>query len=515
MNERVDRRSFLKEAAGGGAMLGLGGLAFFGGLPPISAAAARLAPGTVPLEPDIEPLVRLLEETPRERLLEVVGARVRKGLSYQELLAALLLAGVRNIQPRPSVGFKFHAVLAVNAVYQASLAAADADRWLALFWALDYFKDSQARNAREGGWRMKPVDETRLPEAAKSEPAFRRAMDDWDEAAADAAAAGLARNAGASAVFELLYRYGARDFRSIGHKAIFVANTERVLTQVGWRHAEPVVRSLAYALLAHEGDNPARRDAAADQPWRRNQELAAKFPGNWLAGKLSPGYPRSGSATVDMLAVLRNDASDAACDAAVQQLRRGTAPQSLWDAIFCGAAELLLRQPGIVALHAVTTSNALHRAYATSGDEQTRRLLLLQAAAFVPLFRQALEGRGRLPDMPIDRLEAVPLAGKIAKAAEEIFAEIGRDRHVAACKTLAFLQAKESAKDFMNTARRLILLKGSDPHDYKFSVSALEDYYHVSPEWRDRYLAASVLQLRGSDEKDNALIERIRAAVQG
>ena len=287
MNKLVDRRSFLQGTATSGAMLGMGGLSFFNGLPPISAAEARLAPGTVPLEPDIEPLVRLLEDTPREKLIGVVGSRVRKGLAYQELLAALLLAGVRNIQPRPAVGFKFHAVLAVNSVYQASLLAADADRWLALFWALDYFKDSQAQNVKEGGWRMKPVDNARLPEAGKSQQVFCRAMDDWDEAEADAAAAGLARTAGSSQVFELLYRYGARDFRAIGHKAIYVANTERLLTQVGWRHAEPVVRSLAFALLSHEGANPAHRDAEADRPWRRNQELAAKMPADWQAGKLS------------------------------------------------------------------------------------------------------------------------------------------------------------------------------------------------------------------------------------
>ena len=509
MSNSVDRRSFLQGTAAGGAMLGMGGLAFLNGLPQISAAEARLAPGTVPLEPDIEPLVRLLEDTPREKLIEVVGGRVRKGLCYQDLLAALLLAGVRNIQPRPSVGFKFHAVLAVNSVYQASLAAADADRWLALFWALDYFKDSQAKNVKEGGWRMTAVDDARLPEAGKGQQAFCRAMDDWDEAEADAAAAGLARTAGSSQVFELLYRYGARDFRAIGHKAIYVANTERVLTQVGWRHAEPVVRSLAFALLSHEGENPARRDAAADQPWRRNQDLAAKIPSDWQSGKLNR------AATVEMLAVLRQGTSDAACVAVVEQLRRGTAPQSLWDAIFCGAAELLLRQPGIVALHSMTTSNALHRAYATSGDDHTRRLLLLQAAAFVPLFRQAVAGRGQLREMPIDRLEAIPLTGgKGDSAAEEIFAEIGHDRHIAAGKTLAHLQGRGGADDFMNTARRLILLKGRDPHDYKFSVAALEDYYHVSPEWRDRFLAASVLQLRGSQEKDNTLIDRIRAAVR-
>ena len=57
--------------------------------------------------------------------------------------------------------------------------------------------------------------------------------------------------------------------------------------------------------------------------------------------------------------------------------------------------------------------------------------------------------------------------------------------------------------------------RGDDPHDYKFSVAALEDYYHVSPAWRDRFLAAGVLQLRGSGGKDNSLVDRIRAAVQG
>ncbi len=507
MTKHVDRRSFLREAATGGAMLGMGGLTFLNSLPPISAAEARLAPGTVPLEPDIEPLVRLLEDTPRERLLEVVGGRVRKGLNYQELLAALLLAGVRNIRPRPSVGFKFHAVLAVNSIYQASLAAADADRWLALFWALDYFKDSQARNAREGGWRMKPADEARLPQADKCQQAFCRAMDTWDEAAADAAAAALARTSGSNRAFELLYRYGARDFRAIGHKAIFVANTERVMAQVGWRHAEPVLRSLAYALLAHEGDNPEKRDAAADQPWRRNQGLAAQIPNGWTGGK------RDHNATAELLAALRNESSDAACDIAVQLLRRGAGPQSLWDGFFCGAAELLLRQPGIVALHAVTTTNALHRNFQTSGDDRTRRLLVLQAAAFLPMFRQAVAGRGRLRDLPIDRLEPVPPDGE--NAVEEIFAEIGRDRHVAAGKALAYLRAHGSAEALMAAARRLVLIKGNDPHDYKFSVAVLEDYYHVSPAWRDRFLAASMLQLRGSQEKDNALVDRIRAAVQG
>ena len=53
-------------------------------------------------------------------------ARVRKGAAYRDVLAALFLAGVRNVQPRPSVGHKFHAVLVVNSAHLASLSSPDA-----------------------------------------------------------------------------------------------------------------------------------------------------------------------------------------------------------------------------------------------------------------------------------------------------------------------------------------------------------------------------------------------------
>src|SRR5690606_19448771 len=113
MNARFDRRGFLKTAAAGGTLLGLGDLGFLSRLRPVSAAEARLDPNIVRLDPELEPLVRLLEATPREQLLEEVASRLHKGTGYREVLAALLLAGVRNVEPRPSVGYKFHAVLVV------------------------------------------------------------------------------------------------------------------------------------------------------------------------------------------------------------------------------------------------------------------------------------------------------------------------------------------------------------------------------------------------------------------
>jgi hypothetical protein len=505
MNPALPRRSFLKTAATASALAGLGDLGFVSLLPRVSAADAKLDPKSVRFTPEIEPLVRLLEDSPRERLLEEVGARVKHGTPYRDVLAALLLAGVRNIQPRP-VGFKFHAVLVVNSAHLASQNSPESDRWLPIFWALDQFKSSQARDVREGDWTLSAVDESAVPAADKARAAFVAALESWDVAAVDVATAGLVRTAKPQEVFELFCRYGARDFRDLGHKAIYVANSWRTLQAIGWQHAEPVLRSLAYALQFHEGDNPARRDASADRAGRRHQELVKDISPGWLEGKLNA------DATRVLLRTLREESWESAGESVVEWLKRGSAPQSIWDAIFQGAGELLMRRPGIATLHAVTTTNALHHAFRTATHDETRRFLLLQAAAFIPLFR-ATAGLTASSERAIDELEPVEPSSRDTDAVAEIFADVSRDKLLAAKKTFGWLTRSGSAKPFIDAAQRMIYLKGTDSHDYKFSSAALEDYAQISPSMRDRFLAASVFWLKGSGAPDSALVARTRAAI--
>ena len=427
------RRQFLRQAAGSG-LWALGNLPLISGLHAVSAAEAQLDPGTVRFQPDIEPLVRLLEDTPREHLLEEVGVRIRDGLSYREVLAALLLAGVRNVQPRPAVGFKFHAVLVVNSAHLASLSSPDADRWLPIFWALDYFKSSQAQDEREGNWTMPPVDEAAVPAADKADVAFRQAMDQWDESAADAAIAGLARTQGADQLFEVFARYGARDFRSIGHKAIYVSNGFRTLQCIGWRYAEPVLRSLAYALLNHEGQpNPAENDLGNDRPWRENLVLAQHIRPAWLQGRIDDGATRL------LLESLRVDSPTLVCQQIVEILNAGVSPQSVYDALFAAAGELLMRQPGIVSLHASTTTNAMRYAFDTAADDTTRRMLLLQNAAFLPLFREQMKERTLLGNERIDELQPVSMSGE-TNPVEQVFDSLSKDPLLAATQLYGCLE---------------------------------------------------------------------------
>lgn len=496
---QIKRRRFLAATAGG---LGLSGV--LSSLGPLSAEDVKTGQGIARFANDIEPLVRFLETTPRDSIIEQTARKVQSGLSYRELLAALLLAGVRNVQPRPSVGFKFHAVLVVNSAHLASMSSADEDRWLPIFWAIDNFKSSQARDEREGDWTLAPVDEGKVPPAYKAAEQLRRALDEWDEEAADVAITAMVRHFGSNQVFEVLAAYAARDFRSIGHKVIYLSNAFRTLRTIGWEYAEPVMRSLVYAMLNHHGEpNPSTSDLAADQSGRENRERLREIPNHWRGGL------DDDDATRQLIRTLHECPPSEAGAEVLSMLHSDVSVQSIWDALFASAGELLMRQRGIVALHSVTTTNAIHHAFRTAGDDKTRQFLLLQNASFLPQFRDAARDRGKLADRRIDELEP---SGDNATVSE-VFKTMGSNRDKASRQLFQLLSSGGDPQTVVDHARRLVFLKGNDSHDYKFSSAALEDYRILSPEWRNRFLAASTYQLRNETEKTRPLVGKIQTAI--
>jgi len=184
---------------------------------------------------------------------------------------------------------------------------------------------------------------------------------------------------------------------------------------------------------------------------------------------------------------------------------------SIWDALLISAGEIVMRQPNVPNVHTMTSTNALRYAFQASGDEGTRKLLLLQNCAFIPMFRDAM--RGKIADIRIDDVTPLP-AKDSSSTIEEILSDFSNDRISAAKKTHHYRQTGGSPQDLMNATRRLIFLKGRDAHDYKFSCAVLEDYFKLSPTWRDQFLAASAFYLKGSGEKDNPLVQRTRAALK-
>lgn len=496
------RRNFLSVSA---ASTAAGSLGFSRSwLPNVRASEMQVPSGMVQFRPEIEPLVRLLEDTPRQNIVETVMTRIRDGVSYQEWLAALFLAGIRNVQPRPAVGFKFHSVLVVHAAHQASMAAVDQQRWLPLLWSIDYFKSAQATDVSEGNWTMAAVDESRVPEAHQAYAKLDEAMAKWDVEQADAAAAAASRVLSTSTLLDLLAKHAARDFRSIGHKSIYVAGAFRTLSVIGWEHSEPVIRSLAYAILNHAGEpNPSTIDAEVDRAGRFNWELVPSITKQWSYGKRDP------QATVRVLEGLRTLTPTGASQMVKEMLNDGVHPSSIYDGIFVASSELVTRQPAIVPLHAVTTSNAMHYLYQHVQDDSLRCWLLLQNASFLAHFREAAKARG---DLQEGRIEAFrdALAGQDGTPGiDSIFQTIRENRKDAAEKTLQFLTSGGSATELVRKSREFVFLKGTDSHDYKFSSACLEDYQSIAPQWRDLYLAGCTYLLHGDREKTTPLARRV------
>lgn len=473
------------------------------GLPSLRASEVSLPSGAVQFRPEIEPLVRLLEETPRERIMSAVAGEIRGGRSYRECLAALFLAAIRNVQPRPAVGFKFHSVLVVNSAHLASMASVDQDRWLPLFWAIDYFKRAQQQDVSEGNWTMPAVDESRLPSAAKSQQELRSALENWDVDAADVAAASAARVLSAHQLFDLFAEFGSRDFRSIGHKAIYVAGAFRVLDVIGWEYSEPVMRSLAYALLNHSGDpNPAKSDLSVDRQGRENRSRAEALRIDWVSGRLDDPAAQS------FIEAARSATPGDLCVHTAKLVEDGVGVTSIFDGMFAAASELVMRQPAIVPLHAMTTANAMHYLFQNVHDDSLRRWLLLQNAAFMGHFRESAEARGKLIPGKIDEIEATASAAELS----DVFRRGESEGERTASGVLGYLTRGGDAVMLMRHARELVFHKGDDAHDYKYSSALLEDYYARSPHWRDRIMAAGSALLPDENAKDTGLANRVREA---
>lgn len=505
------RRQFLTTTAGAGIAGCLGATSGMLRISPATAEDAQVTPDLVQLNADIEPIVRLIEDTPREKCFDMMVEQLRRGLPYRQFLAALFLAGIRNVNPQPP-GFKFHCVFVIHAAHQLSLDAPVGDRLLPLFWALDNFKSAQQQDVKEGDFRLKPVT-GRLPGAEGAWTEFHTAMDNWDEERADRAIVALVRNEGAHRIIEELWRYGARDYRNIGHKAIFVANAWRTLQTIGWRHAEPVLRSLVLGLLDFGRDERVNDYTFEDQSYTRNAsrlaQLGTKIRADWLS------HEGNDKATHDLLAVMRTGNLEEACDLASGQLMNEANARNVWDAVHLQAGELMMQQPGIYGIHTVTSANGLRYAFETSGNRETRILLLLQGIGWMCQFRNFMASKPqKLKDVDITKLTPARIDGNPKTAAEEILALVNSETPAAAAKAMSLAADPNDVDAFAESARGLIFRKATDAHDFKYSAAIFEDYRQVSPTYRPHMLATAAYYLKGSKAPDSPVMQRAADALR-
>ena len=466
----------------------------------VAGLAARAS--TSGRDPSVEWLLKWLEESRREDIPRDVGRMIRTGLRYEDLLAALCLATVRNVQPYPDVGYKYHSVMVLRSIHLASEQLPAADRWLPIVWGADYFKDAQAQERAASGWRLPPRP-TALGDRVAARRALITALDDWNRDAADAAIVRYAQTARMDEIFSVLFAYGARDLRAIGHKAISVSNAHSLIALLGSVNTEPLLRSTVAALQNSQGGpDPASHNLQPDRPWRQNQKRLREIPQSWKHGRDDAG------ARKELRAALYHVSEDAAGAVVVEFLRQGMSPDAIWRVLFDTAAELLLLQPSIVLVHAQTTANALHYAYRVCGDGQTQQLMLLQCAAFIALFRTLVNAQ---PDFSLDALQPLPLDSTGIDSIVEIFTDVSAGHRMqAARKCLGYLQNGGDADAIIATARQHLIYNAEEPHDYKFSEAVFDNYAHFADSaWRSHFLSAGMAYFKGPATRRSAVVEEM------
>jgi hypothetical protein len=394
--------------------------------------------------------------------------------------------------------------MVLRSIHLATEQLPAADRWLPVVWAADYFKDTQAQERAASGWGLPPRPTAPLGDREAARRALLTALDNWNRDAADAAIVRYAQAAHVDEIFSVLFAYGARDLRAIGHKAITVSNAHSLVALLGSANAEPILRSTVAALQNSEGGpDPARHNLQPDRPWRQNQKQLQQLPQSWKHGHDDAGARR------ELRAALYHVSEDAAGAVVVEFLRQGISPEAIWRVLFDTAAELLVRQPSIVLVHAQTTANALHYAYRVCGDEQTQQLVLLQCAAFIAMFRTLVNATQR--DFSLDALQPLPLDSTGVDSVAEIFTEVSAGHRLqAARKCLGYLQNGGDPDAVIATARQYLIYNAEEPHDYKFCEAVFDNYSHLSDSaWRSRFLSAGMAYFKGPARQPGPVVEEM------
>ncbi len=484
----MNRRTALKGLAAGAASLIL------------TPRAVRAAP--LPLD-SLDDLAGRFIAASRDEAPAIAAKALGDGAGVGSILGATFLAGIREVRPR-YVGGKLHCVMMVESAFQLCEGLGTKEAALTALWNLDDFKRSQQIDEGEGNWVLPPRPEAAFPDAGAARRELVAAMEAWDAERADRAITGLAPLLDHESLFELLWPFAARSYVNIGHKVIYAAQVERVLARIGWRHAEPALRSVVFALL-HK-DPVARTEA-----FERSRALAPTLPARWLEGKEDP------TRSLEILEKMRASGSEEAQRTIVEAFRAGAGPATIWDGLRLAASEIFLRRPAgppasrasILPVHAVTVTNAFGHVWRKTKDDSTRRLVVLQAAGWLADLRRDLQAM----EVHRENAPALDSLGDAEGGAAPALAES------LAAGSAALLRRRLDAHPAEQEECRTLLSaslasRGIEHHQHKYAAAAMEESRLVHPRWASRILAPSAGYLPDASAPEADVTDRLLHALK-
>ena len=326
------RREFLADVGRGMLVASVGyGMATELGIAPAFAADA---PDTLDFGP-LESLVRLMQETPANKLLPALADKLKSGTELSRLVAAAALANARTFGGEDYVGF--HTMMALAPALHMARELPDAFQPLPVFKVL--YRNTNRIQERGGRKEevLHPVKPATLSEGHTGGELLREAVHRKDVNEAERTFATLAQLSADDALNQLLHT--VQEHTEV-HRVVLPYRAWDLLDLIGKEQAHTLLRqSVRYCVKAESWQHTTT--------WDEPRTLLPKMLEQYKLLGRTPGTRTAEDKWVDELSqTIFKSTPEQAAEAAATALAEGFAPAAIGEAISLAANQLILRDMG-------------------------------------------------------------------------------------------------------------------------------------------------------------------------
>ena len=441
----------------------------------------------------LEPLVRLMQDTPVAKLLPVLVEKLRAGVELKQLVAAGALANARTFGGEDYVGF--HTMMALAPGFHMARELPPEQQPLPVFKVL--YRNTNRIQEFGGASRevLRPVIATTTATPANPGEFLREAVRSKDAARAEAAFLAVARTPD-DALDALLHE--VQDDTEV-HRVVLPYRAWDLLGVIGPEQATTLLRqSVRYCVKA--------------EAWAKSgsRELLPKLLEEHKLLDHAPGTRAAEDQWVEALsATIFKSTPEQAAAAAAAALAEGMAPDAIGEAISLAANQLILRDHGrtpgdeqqgkpvgsvhgdSIGVHACDSACAWRNLARVARPRNTFACLILGA------YQAALDRTNRGGDFA--NWEPLPLARHIAAAKAADAAGLLRELDEAVRGNLQarasgivqrYGQLGHDSRGVFDLLRGYAISEDGALHAEKFFRTVTEEFAATRPAFRWRQLAA-------------------------
>jgi hypothetical protein len=505
-----NRREFLAEVGRGMLVAGVGHAAAID----LGLTTARGAEGDESLDFGArEPLVRLMQETPPEKLLPLLVTRLKTGTELRELVAAAALANARTFGGEDYIGF--HTMMALSPSFSMARELPASDRPLPVLKVL--YRNSR-RIQDHGGHESEVLHRIRTAELSNGErangerangeradgepangAALLEAVKAKDTARAEETFARIAQKGAEHAFNELLI---AVEDHSEVHRIVMPYRAWDLLDIVGKDHAHTLLRQSVRYCVQNESPQ-------YTQSCKGGRDVLPVLLDQYRLLSKPLGTRLAEDAWVAALAetIFRSNPEQSA-DAVAAALAEGFAPDAVGEAISLAANQLVLRDAGrpaeqarppekpvgsihgdSIGVHACDSANAWRNMARVSNPRNTVACLIL--GAFQVARDRIQRGGDFLAWQPYptdehrEHVRGMTAAELLAEA-EAAIRENDQSRTCAAIERYG--QLEQTARPVFNLFLKYAIRDDGALHAEKYYRTASDEFAATRPAFRWRQL---------------------------